>query len=280
MKTNELLARLQRHYIVPGAVPAGGVFLPEVGWNGTAEHSRADALYIGFTGSSGRILKGHELKVSRSDWLAELAKVGKADPWADQCHEWWLVTLPDVVRDGELPEGWGLMIPGRSKTRMQVVQKPRTFADRTPSWDAMRSITARLDTLQTGRLNEVRRQAEDKATAAIEGRVEVAIANRLRQQPPDYDDLMALLVRYENALGVASPNGSLTGSWSAGRFDEALIKDIQEGLRLHGTVQKAVRNVVGQWRVEQAKHAQEAAGDLVKALESLEAGSAFPDGGF
>lgn len=35
LTTRELLDRLQRHYIKPGAPLPGGIFLPEVSWNGS-----------------------------------------------------------------------------------------------------------------------------------------------------------------------------------------------------------------------------------------------------
>ena len=143
--TADLMARLNRHYIKPGQPLPGGVFVPEVGENGGwGSGRRCDAIYVGFTSSSGRMLVGHEVKASRSDWLTELANPGKADAWADQCHEWWLITVPGVVRDGELPAGWGLMVPGTSKTRMRVLTPARRHADRQPSWDAIRSVVASL----------------------------------------------------------------------------------------------------------------------------------------
>lgn len=60
-ETAALLAALQRHYIKPGDIVTGGVFLAEGGQNGG--HSwpavrRCDALYVGFTSASGRILVG------------------------------------------------------------------------------------------------------------------------------------------------------------------------------------------------------------------------------
>lgn len=77
MRTDGLLERLERHYIKPGEPLAGGVFLPEVGINGGGS-SRCDAIYVGFTSTSGRMLVGHELKVSRADWRRELDQPGKA----------------------------------------------------------------------------------------------------------------------------------------------------------------------------------------------------------
>lgn len=87
--TRELLDRLQRHYIKPGEPLPGGVFLPEVGWNGGTggrgtfgTGGTCDAIYIGFTTTSGRVLVGHELKVSRADWVKELNSPGNAFIWA------------------------------------------------------------------------------------------------------------------------------------------------------------------------------------------------------
>ena len=80
--TKTLLGVLRRHYVRRQDFP-GGIFLPECGLNGTTGR-RVDAVHIGFTATSGRILRGHEIKVSRSDWLTELSKVDKASTWA-----WW-----------------------------------------------------------------------------------------------------------------------------------------------------------------------------------------------
>lgn len=58
-------------------------------------------------------LHGHEVKVSRSDWLSELKDPSKADAIKRYMHHWWLV-VPDasIVKLGELPEDWGLLVPG------------------------------------------------------------------------------------------------------------------------------------------------------------------------
>jgi hypothetical protein len=158
VNTQELMARLRRHYIPPKPMP-GGVFLEECGFNGAFGASpRCDALYVGFTGASGRILVGHELKVSRQDWRNELDKAGKADAWADECHEWYIVAPDeDTVPREELPPAWGLMVPNpRAKTRMRVVKRAANYPGRVPSWDAVRSIMSRLDTLKREEIaNEV-----------------------------------------------------------------------------------------------------------------------------
>ncbi|AMT70494.1 hypothetical protein [Mycobacteroides immunogenum] len=185
LKTADLLALLRRHYIKPGQPLPGGVFLHEVGGNGTwGASARADAIYIGFTSSSGRILVGHELKVSRSDWLNELNKPGKADQWADQCHTWWLVVSDlSIVQDGELPPGWGLMSPGRSKTRMAIHTPAAVKSDHTPSWDAMRSLMARYDTLRAQEIRESLTQRSKQMDDDREARIAQEVQRRMREAP-------------------------------------------------------------------------------------------------
>lgn len=114
----EVLARLRRHYIKPGELLPGGVFMSEV----QAPHAprRIDALYIGFTRSRGHFIQGHEIKVKRADWLKELSDASKAEAWWRHCHYWWIVAPLGVVREEELPDGWGLMYPGKSKVRMEI----------------------------------------------------------------------------------------------------------------------------------------------------------------
>lgn len=199
MTTRELMDRLRRHYIKPGAMP-GGIFIEECGLNGLTAR-RVDALYVGFTSTSGRTLVGHEIKVSRADWLHELDQIHKADLWADQCHEWWLVT-PDetIVHDGELPAGWGhLVVNPRTRTRLRAVTKAQRHEGREPSWQITRSIMARLDTLQQQERAAFVRDLRPK----IEREVEQRLAQRAPQRPITSDEQARLrdLDQIEAALG-------------------------------------------------------------------------------
>lgn len=65
-------------------------------------------------------LHGHEVKVSRSDWLTELRDPTKAEAFARYCDYWWLVVSDKgIVRD-DLPAGWGLMVGHGSALRVAV----------------------------------------------------------------------------------------------------------------------------------------------------------------
>ena len=85
-----------------------------------AEHARypssfgtatriADYIVLDTYGGS-RVL-GFEVKVSRSDWLAELRDPTKADEWKRHCHAWYLVVPDTSIVRSDLPDDWGLMAP-------------------------------------------------------------------------------------------------------------------------------------------------------------------------
>lgn len=88
----------------------------------------ADFVAMDLWPSKGLALHGHEIKVSRSDWLRELKEPEKAAEFIPWMNYWWLVaSSPRIVRDGELPEGWGLMVM-RGGLLTTAVRAPRRDA--------------------------------------------------------------------------------------------------------------------------------------------------------
>lgn len=94
----------------------------------------ADYIAMDLWPSKGLALHGHEVKVSRSDWLTELKHPEKADEFRRFMDYWWLV-VPDagIVRD-DLPSGWGLMVAAghglvvrRQAKRLSPEPMPRTM---------------------------------------------------------------------------------------------------------------------------------------------------------
>lgn len=95
----------------------------------------ADFMALDLWPSAGLVLHGVEVKVSRSDWLRELKHPAKAEEFKQYCDRWWLA-VPDagMVKREELPDGWGLMVVGRTGLRTSVnapllnpKPMPRTF---------------------------------------------------------------------------------------------------------------------------------------------------------
>jgi len=82
----------------------------------------ADFVAMDLWPSKGLALHGHEVKVSRSDWLTELKNPDKAEAFRPFMDYWWLVVSEaGIVRPEELPNGWGLMVAASSGGSLRVV---------------------------------------------------------------------------------------------------------------------------------------------------------------
>ena len=224
-----LLDRLRRHYIKPSASLAGGVFVPEVGLNdGRAKQRRCDAVYVGFTTTSGRLMVGHEIKISRADWRHELDQPDKAEVWASQCHAWYIVAPSTaVVPVDEVPDAWGLMVPDpRSKVRMKIIRRaPVKADDHEPSWLVARSLLARLDTLQAGERSTFRREEAERARQQLAEQVHMAHG----RQDPRLEKDRQLIDQLSEQLGVDLRAGEWHDSGASPeqvRAVLALIKDL------------------------------------------------------
>jgi hypothetical protein len=131
----------------------------------------ADYVAMDLWPSKGLALHGHEIKVSRGDWLRELKEPAKAAEFIPWMNHWWLVASdPRIVREGELPEGWGLMV---MRGPLLVV------ARKAPRRDAKPLTPTRLAALlravaQTSAYLARRQAARDYASR--EGKVYVAMA--------------------------------------------------------------------------------------------------------
>lgn len=109
------------------AAPEYAYFAEVANSTGSASR-RADGLAMGLWHSRGLYLTGFEIKVSRSDWLNELKNPAKADLIAKYCDFWYVVVGDEsIVKDGELPANWGLMIPMKGNLKIKV-QAPKLEA--------------------------------------------------------------------------------------------------------------------------------------------------------
>lgn len=86
----------------------------------------ADFMALDLWPSKGLVLHGHEVKISRSDWLNELKDPEKAGAFIPHVDYWWLVIADkDMVKPGELPAEWGMMALGGDGKLRVVKQAPR-----------------------------------------------------------------------------------------------------------------------------------------------------------
>jgi hypothetical protein len=194
MKASELTDRLRRHYIKPGDEMPGGLFMTEVALGSR----RADALYVGFFASRGKRLTGFEIKVARSDWLAELDQPAKAEAWHQHCHQWYVVAPnTDIVRPEELPEGWGLMIPDpnpRTKVRMKIAVRAVIHEREQLPWHVVHALVQKSDSV---RMSEVRR-ARDEIRAGMYDEIEKRVQERVARE--SNTERLAETIRSQQAL--------------------------------------------------------------------------------
>jgi len=113
--------------------PKEYVVLPQVrNGAGFSSTRTADALVMSTWPSRGLNLYGVEIKVSRGDWLRERNKPEKADEIAAYCDYWMLaVGCESVIKESEVPEPWGLLVPGKKPGTLKV-KRPPTKLDAKP----------------------------------------------------------------------------------------------------------------------------------------------------
>ena len=143
--SQDMIARLRARYTArPGEVVEWAFFEQVRAGTGPYAQRTADAIAMNLWESRGLAVHGFEVKVSRSDWLRELRQPEKADPLVSRVDYWWLlVSDPEIVKDGELPDGWGLMVPYGEKLR--AVTDPKRRPDAKIDRGFVASLLRRVD---------------------------------------------------------------------------------------------------------------------------------------
>lgn len=78
-------------------------------WANVVEFENIDFMAVACWASLEFAVHGHEVKVSRGDWLKELKNPNKSSPTMAMCDFWWLVAPKGVAKEEELPERWGFL---------------------------------------------------------------------------------------------------------------------------------------------------------------------------
>lgn len=264
MTTAELDELLYRHFIPEkdqlSIQGAGAVYLTEVTAPGHSGR-RADAVHVGLWSSRGA---GHvdvcELKISRADWLRELEKPEKAEAWWPYCDAFWLVVpTADIVKEGELPRGWGLMTPGGRGRRFKVLVQPE---ERKAEITVGLLITL-LKNTETTRTNALQRQQQELSRKFYEQERQ---AQRQRGMFNEKDKRrLELMDRLEKALGTDLSDYAWEGKLSpegAAEVLQALAQGRAALDRAKDRAESAVRELD-----RAARGAQETADRLRKEME-------------
>lgn len=197
MRTDELNALLKIKY-----APPAYAMLANVGDGTGANQSRwCDWLAMSLWPSRGLELIGIECKVSRADWIKELKQPEKAEAIARFCDRWYLaVGDSDIVKPGELPTNWGLLVAKGGK-----IHTEKEAATLTPA-QVDRCFLAAI-------LRRVNEQGVDSAAIAAarqegyqKGRKEESQSNQRILE--DYNAIFAKLTEFEKHSGISVSNFS------------------------------------------------------------------------
>lgn len=186
MTTPELTQKLHEYY---KAKAGAWAFITQLrngtGYSGITR--TADAMAMGLWPSTGLELVGFELKVSRSDWLHELKQPKKAEEMKQFCDKWYLV-IPSmsIIKDGELPAGWGLMVAsGRGQAIKEKIKAPKlepADVDRLLLASIFRNVTEKTIPydMHQNALKQTKQYAEENILRIQKGRLEAAAATELK----------------------------------------------------------------------------------------------------
>lgn len=171
----------------------------------------ADAIYMNLWPSRGLEIGGVEIKASRSDWLRELADPSKSAPIQRFCDRWWLaIEKPEIIRDGELPSTWGLLVLQGTKL-VQRVEAPKLTPEpitRTFMGALFRSATAgivpqqHVDSIIADRLEEQAKRDASHDTLVrkqLEARV-LDLETRIR----DFEHASGISLHYQNMKTIGN----------------------------------------------------------------------------
>jgi hypothetical protein len=173
----------------------------------------ADVLAISLWPSRGLEALGFEVKVSRSDWKAELAQPEKADAIQRYCDRWWIAAPAGVVPKEEVPPNWGLMEVTGNKLKIRK-QAPRL----TPcEWDK-------------GFIAAVLRRKSDADARMIADAISAAsiltdesVVTKMHDANLRADRAMKDLESYRDGVAeFEKASGVTIGRWTGGRIGRAV----------------------------------------------------------
>lgn len=202
----------------------------------------ADAIAMSTWEGRGLELHGFELKASRSDWLRELKDPEKAEPLTRYCDRWWVVAADaGIVRDGELPPGWGLLVL-RGSVLQTAVGAPKRESVSSPDRPFLAALLRRAAEQFAERI------PQDEVDARVRAGVEETVARR--DADPDRKALETRAVLLDNLEAKLGFRVYGIGNIDAIVRAHALIKEA-DGLR---------------WKLNALERAAEAGASIAKEL--------------
>lgn len=217
----------------------------------------ADAVAVNLWSSRGHAVIGVEIKVSRSDWLRELKKPEKAETSVYRfCDKWYLVAPKGVVKDGELPQTWGLL-ELRATGLVEVVTAPKL--EPVP---VSRGFFASLIRRSFDQIEALAALKAHQTQSEALARVRDDVARGIERGTERHRKLEAKLAKIKEETGL----DFFGDEWSEGRISVRTIKLAQHLDTLKGWTGDGALGRLSQL----AKELDQAAATVRKAMEATE----------
>jgi hypothetical protein len=192
---------------------------------GVRQERRCDAVAIGMWQSTGRLIHGFEVKVSRSDWLREVKDVTKADHFIAQCDRWWLVAGDaSIAKSEEIPDAWGWMTATKTGLRIQrpAKQLPQDEHQMKRLW----AFALIRRAAERGDVNSTEFQAQlQKHKAELDRRAESELKRAISNAAPAYERLLEKVKTFEEASGMKLEDWRLGNVGKLARRLNAIAED-------------------------------------------------------
>lgn len=208
-----------------------------------------DALAMNLYPSRGLEVLGFEVKVSRGDWIKERDEPAKAEAIARFCDRWYLVVGDTaVLKDGELPAGWGLLVPDRGGLKV-AKEAPKLEAQPLDRRFIAAMLRRATETSPEAVAEAERRGHERGYKKASEAAVSerTMYEERIRRGEESHLSLRQAVLRFEQAAGIAISGwqanrriGEAVRLVLAGRIDADLVGVRDQLARLLGATDEAI----------------------------------------
>lgn len=205
---------LQQRFAAPAYA-----YLQEVGNStgyGCMRH--ADALAVSLWPSRGLHISGFEIKCSYSDWKRELQNPSKSEPIQKYCDYWWVVTATEnMVKLGELPETWGLMVVD-TKGKLTCIKEAPKLTPVPVDINFMAAIFRQMHDNQKHMISEAKmvgyNEAIDKGPEEYQ--------HKEKQFQRRIESLELCIKKFEEKSGV-----KINNEWAVGDIGEAVRKIVR-----------------------------------------------------
>lgn len=160
---------------------------------------------MGVWPSRGIYLHGVEVKVSRQDWLKEKDQPEKAEEICRFCDFWWIAAgTTEIVRDGELPVDWGLLVPD-VRGKLRVAKSPTKRPEPTPITRSFLAAVLRKVTEASAVFTQVDAEIKKQVDAQVaDAKRTLANTNDsfVARQLKDYESLKRNVAAFEQNSGI------------------------------------------------------------------------------